>query len=83
MKNKLMAIVMMFGSFAAVAPAAHLVILAPRPVVVVSTPVVVVGPRYYAAPVYPVYGVRTYGYRYSYGYRSYYGPHYAYRGYRR
>jgi hypothetical protein len=89
MKSKLMAAVLMMMSFGAVAPAA-VVAVAPvaRPYVTVRVAPVVVyaGPRYYyAAPVYPVYGVRVYGgYRYGYGY----GPRYYsrggyYRGYRR
>jgi len=84
MKSRLMAAVLMMMSFGAVAPAAVVVVARPYVAVRVAPVVVYSGPRYYAAPVYPVYpayGVRVYGgYRYGYGY----GPRYYSRGgYRR
>jgi hypothetical protein len=83
MKTRLLAAVLMMMSFGAVAPAAVVLVAQPvaRPYVAVRVAPVVVysGPRYYVAPVYPVYGYRVYGgYRYGYGYRAY-----GYRGYRR
>ncbi len=82
MRNKLMVAVLMAISFGAIAPAAVVVVARPIVVVRVAPVVVYAGPRYYVAPVYPVYGYRVYGYRYGHGAR-YYSHGYAYRGYRR
>jgi hypothetical protein len=86
MKQRLMAAVLMMMSFGAVAPAAVVVVSRPYAAVQVAPVVVYPAPRYYAAPVYPVY--RTYGYRVYGGYRYSYAPRYysrgyGYRGYRR
>ena len=83
MKSRLMAAVLMMMSFGAVAPAAVVVVARPYVAVRVAPVVVYTAPRYYAGPVYPVYGVRVYGgYRYGYGAR-YYSRGGYYRGYRR
>jgi hypothetical protein len=77
MTKRFLTMLMMLASFAAVAPAAN-VFVSVRPAVAIRVyPVapVIIAPRYYVAPVYPVFGIRTYGYRYSYGARYYRGYH--------